>query len=72
MLYTCRNGAAAPLFYVLVTSTLAGRFSRNLLYVAPKASVELAFLVANETGTAPAPTAAMLKASISMDWYNRL
>ena len=72
MVWFGRNGAAVPLFYVLVTSTLPGRFSRNLLYVAPKASADLVFHVANETGRAQAPTPAELKASLSMDWYNRL
>ena len=55
-----------------MTSSLPGRFSRNLLYVAPKSAVELVFHVANESGTARAPSAAALKASLSTDWYNRL
>lgn len=69
---TVRNGAAVPLFYGLVTSTLPGRFSRNLLYVPPKGSVDLVFHLANESGTVPTPTPTALQASLSMNWYNRV
>jgi beta-mannosidase len=66
------NGATAPLFYTLVTSTLPGRFSRNLLFIPPKESVHLVFYFANESGAVPTPTPAELRASLSMDWYNRM
>jgi beta-mannosidase len=43
-----QNKAAAPLFYALVTSSVAGRFSHNLLMVPARSSRTVTFLFAQD------------------------
>jgi beta-mannosidase len=74
---TLMNKAAAPLFYVLVTSTLAGRFDRNVLYFPPGAARTIAFLFPGQgaeagAGAAAVPTQDEVLQSLSVDWLNKL
>ena len=62
------NAGAAPLFYALVTSTFAGRFSRNLLTVPPRSSRVVDFIF--EAGQ-ELPSAAEFESSMHLDWMNR-
>jgi len=58
--------ATTPLFYVLVTSKLEGRFSRNLLYLPPKASRQIDFIFSAECASKEA-----VLESLSVEWLNK-
>ena len=64
---TVQNKGLAPLFYALVTSTFAGRFSRNLFTVPPRSSRAIDFFF---EGLAPT-SAVEFENSMHIDWMNR-
>jgi len=75
---TLSNSAAAPLFYVLLSSTADGRFDRNLLMVPPRASVSVRFLFLLEKvgsdaklKTARRMSAREFEMSLHVDFMNR-
>lgn len=66
--FTNTNGAV-PMFYVLATSTLAGRFARNLLYLpAANGSATVDFYFA----AGVAASSEEVLASLSVDWLNKV
>lgn len=66
---TVENHGQAPLFYVLVTSSFAGRFSRNLITVPAQSTQTMDFLFAS--GTALPDTVEQFVNSLHTDWLNR-
>lgn len=58
-----------PVFYLVVTSTFPGHFSRNLLFLPASASqtVDFVFAVTDHTD----PTIEAFQDSLSFDWFNR-
>jgi beta-mannosidase len=68
---TITNKAATPLFYVLLTTTFAGRFDSNLLYVPPRSSQDVRFAFAEAMHEERAPTKQEFEASLHVDWLNR-
>jgi beta-mannosidase len=66
MVTVTNTHGTAPLFYVLVTSKLEGRFSRNLLYLPPTASQSIDFIFSAEGASKDA-----VLESLSVEWLNK-
>lgn len=68
---TVRNGAAAPLFYAVVTSTFAGRFSHNVMLVPGNGTRTLEFLFARDAAALESSVdVAAFENSLSVAWLN--
>merc|ERR1711966_371036 len=67
---TVENLATAPLFYALVTSSFAGRFSSNLLLVPPKATRVLSFFFTE--GADYLPSGEEFRKSLRIEWFNKI
>ena len=67
---TIRNAAASPVFYAVVTSTYAGRFSRNLMQIPAKGAVVVEFLFAKGQGNVDTD-ATVFEKSLRVEWFNK-
>lgn len=67
-LLTVHNTATTPLFYLLLTSSLTGRFKENVLFVPARSEVTATFVF---SGGKPAPpSAAAFGGSVHAEWLN--
>lgn len=62
------NNGNAPIFYAVVSSTLSGRFSRNLLFISPSKVATITFFFEQKQDVL---TVDDFQAGLTIDWLNR-